>query len=102
MNTALPPARSSQTTTFAKRAFERHRWRVRSRPPDRKQEVMDSNIDQAKGRIKQAAADLTDDEELRREGKNDEAAGKAKGVVDDMKRKADDLIDRAKDTSNKY
>ena len=34
--------------------------------------------DQAKGRAKQAAGDLLDDDQLRREGKADEVAGKAK------------------------
>jgi uncharacterized protein YjbJ (UPF0337 family) len=38
--------------------------------------------DTAKGRVKQAAGDLTGDKELRREGRVDEAAGKAKRAVD--------------------
>jgi uncharacterized protein YjbJ (UPF0337 family) len=62
---------------------------------------MDSNLDQAKGRIKQAAADLTDDKDLKREGKNDEAAGKAKNVVADLKDKTDDLIDKVRDRAKK-
>lgn len=41
-----------------------------------------SNVDDAKGRVKRAAGDLTDDDELKREGKTDQAAGKAKGAVD--------------------
>jgi uncharacterized protein YjbJ (UPF0337 family) len=40
------------------------------------------NKDDAKGRIKKAAGDLTGDDDLKREGKADQAAGKAKGVVD--------------------
>ena len=39
-------------------------------------------MDQAKGRIKQAAGDLTDNDDLKREGKADETAGKVKGAVD--------------------
>ena len=58
---------------------------------------MGENIDQAKGRVKQAAGDLTDDKDLKREGKADEAGGKAKGVVNDIKDKADDALDSVKD-----
>jgi uncharacterized protein YjbJ (UPF0337 family) len=56
-----------------------------------------SDFEQAKGKIKQAAGDLTDDDELRREGKADESAGKAKEKLADVKDKADDLVDRVKD-----
>ncbi|HSB86379.1 MAG TPA: CsbD family protein [Ilumatobacteraceae bacterium] len=62
---------------------------------------MGSNIDQAKGRIKQAAGDLTDDRDLKNEGKADEAAGKAKEAVEKMGDKADDLIDRTRDKFDK-
>ena len=54
---------------------------------------MDNNLDQAKGRIKQAAGDLTDNDDLKREGEVDEKAGKVKEFMD----KADDLVDRARD-----
>jgi uncharacterized protein YjbJ (UPF0337 family) len=54
---------------------------------------MSTNADQAKGRIKQAVGDLTDDKDLKREGKADETAGKAKQVVKSVKDKADDAID---------
>ncbi len=40
------------------------------------------NLDEAKGRAKQAVGQLTGDEELEREGETDEAAGKVKEVVD--------------------
>jgi uncharacterized protein YjbJ (UPF0337 family) len=43
---------------------------------------MDKDLDQAKGRIKQAAGDLTDNEKLKKEGK------------------ADDMVDRARDRVN--
>jgi len=55
---------------------------------------MDKDLDQAKGRIKQAAGDLTDNEKLKREGKLDESAGKAKEVLEDAKDKGDDLIEQ--------
>lgn len=40
--------------------------------------------DKAKGRVKKAIGDLTDDERLRREGKGDEVAGKVKDTVGDV------------------
>jgi len=46
------------------------------------------------GRAKQAAGDLTDDDELQREGKRDELAGKAKDAVDKAKDKAEEVIDK--------
>jgi len=55
------------------------------------------NLDQAKGRAKQAVGDLTGDDDLRREGKVDEGAGKAKDKLDDMKDKAENVIDKVKD-----
>lgn len=48
---------------------------------------MAGESDEAKGRIKQAAGDLTDDDDLKREGKVDEMAGKAKDAVEDVKDK---------------
>ena len=62
---------------------------------------MDSNVDQAKGRIKQAAGDLTGDRDLENEGKADEAEGKAKEFVDKMRDKAEDLIDKTRDKFDK-
>lgn len=43
--------------------------------------------DQAKGRIKQAVGDLTDDKDMKNEGKVDETAGKVKEGVDKIKDK---------------
>jgi len=57
---------------------------------------MGGEQDQAKGRIKQAVGDLADDEEMKREGKADEAAGKAKDAVDQLKKKTDEAIDSVK------
>lgn len=57
---------------------------------------MDERIDEAKGRVKEAAGDLTDDKDLKREGKMDQAGAtvkrKADEVVDKTKEKVDDLI----------
>jgi uncharacterized protein YjbJ (UPF0337 family) len=50
----------------------------------------DGTIDKAKGRIKEAAGVLTDDEALRQEGKIDQAAGS-------VKEKAGKAVDAVKD-----
>lgn len=53
--------------------------------------------DELKGRAKEAAGDLTEDEELEAEGKTDKAAGKVKQGLDDAKRKGEETVDKAKD-----
>lgn len=55
---------------------------------------MGENIDEAKGRVKEAAGDLTDDQELKNEGKVDRA-------VSDVKDKIDDVADKVKDAVGK-
>lgn len=56
-----------------------------------------TNADDIKGRVKEAAGDLTGNEDLQREGKADQLAGKAKELVDDVKEKVEDAIDSVKD-----
>lgn len=58
---------------------------------------MSGEADQAKGRIKQAAGDLTDDQDLKNEGRTDEAAGKVKDAIGDAKDKANDVVDSVRD-----
>jgi uncharacterized protein YjbJ (UPF0337 family) len=58
---------------------------------------MDSNTDDLKGRAKEAVGDLTDNEDLKREGQADRAGGKAKQVIDSLGEKAKDLVDDIKD-----
>jgi uncharacterized protein YjbJ (UPF0337 family) len=58
---------------------------------------MGENLDQAKGRVKQAAGDLTGDQDLKDEGKMDEMGGKVKEKLDDVKDKAHDAVDAVKD-----
>jgi uncharacterized protein YjbJ (UPF0337 family) len=48
--------------------------------------------DEAKGRVKEAAGDLTGDKDLQREGKTDQAAGKAKDAVDKTADKVKDAL----------
>ena len=60
-----------------------------------------SNIDEAKGRVKQAAGDLTDNDDLKQSGKMDEAAGKVKDAMSTVKDKFDDAVDAVKDKLDK-
>ncbi len=49
-----------------------------------------SSTDDAKGRVKEAVGDLTDDDNLKREGQIDRATGKVKETVDDAAGKVKD------------
>jgi|FLYK01.1.fsa_nt_gi uncharacterized protein YjbJ (UPF0337 family)/anti-sigma regulatory factor (Ser/Thr protein kinase) len=73
-----------------------HARRAAGGPPDepgREGTAMtEERIEEAKGRLKEAAGDLTDDERLEREGKADQAAAKVKG-------KAKEVVDKAKDAA---
>jgi uncharacterized protein YjbJ (UPF0337 family) len=53
-----------------------------------------ANFDELKGRVKEAAGDLTDDEDLEREGKVDQATGTVKEKVDDFSDKVKDVVNR--------
>ncbi len=59
------------------------------------------NTDDIKGRVKEAAGDLTDNDRLKREGKTDQAAGKVKEVAEDAKDKVADAVDAVKDKVNR-
>ncbi|MDP9464554.1 MAG: CsbD family protein [Actinomycetota bacterium] len=63
---------------------------------------MTSNqADEAKGRIKEAAGALTDNDDLKREGKRDQAASTAKKVVDKAHDKIEQGIDAVRDKVDK-
>ena len=48
--------------------------------------------DEAKGRVKEAAGNLTGDKDLKNEGKVDQAGGKAKDGVEKLTDKVKDLM----------
>ena len=58
---------------------------------------MAGQMDKAKGRVKEAAGDLTDDKDLQTEGKADRAGGEVKEKVEQAKDKVEGLVDKAKD-----
>ncbi|MBA2283275.1 MAG: CsbD family protein [Actinomycetota bacterium] len=49
-------------------------------------------IDDVKGRVKEAVGDATDNKDLEREGKTDQAADKVKGAVNDVKDKVENVV----------
>ncbi|GJM39550.1 MAG: hypothetical protein DHS20C19_29170 [Acidimicrobiales bacterium] len=61
---------------------------------------MSGEKDKITGRVKQAAGDLTGDEELEAEGELDEFAGKVKDAVDDVGDKVRDGIDKIRKKFN--
>jgi len=55
---------------------------------------MSGEGDQAKGRVKRAVGDLTDDKDLKREGKVDRASGSVKDKVGDAADSVKDTLKR--------
>ena len=51
-----------------------------------------SNTDEAKGRLKEAVGDLTNDNDLKQEGKVDRAEGAAKDTIDKAGDKVKDAV----------
>ena len=56
----------------------------------------DGAFDDGKGRIKEAAGDLTGDKDLQREGKVDQATGTVKDAVGDAADKVKDVVGKDK------
>ena len=63
---------------------------------------MGEKIDKAKGHAKEAAGDLTDNKDLEREGKMDQAGGAGKGAAERAKDKVDESVDAAKRHANDH
>jgi uncharacterized protein YjbJ (UPF0337 family) len=58
---------------------------------------MGENIDEAKGRAKQAAGDLADDDSLKNEGRVDRTVSDVKDKIDDVADKVKEKIGRDRD-----
>lgn len=58
--------------------------------------IMNMNSDQAKGKLKEAAGILTNNEKLENEGKEDQLAGDAKNAIQGVADKAEEVIDNVK------
>jgi len=57
----------------------------------------DGKVDQAKGRAKQAVGDLTGDEKMKAEGEIDEAEGKVEEAVGKVQRKTVAAVEKIRD-----
>ena len=64
---------------------------------DTKETSMSGEADKAVGRVKQAAGDLTNDQDLKNEGDAQESAGKIKDAIGDAADAARDAVDSLKD-----
>ena len=58
--------------------------------------MSDHKGEDMKGRLKQAAGDVTGDKDLQREGKFDQASAATKSAIDDVAEKAKSVIDPKK------
>ena len=56
--------------------------------------MANEKFEDLKGRAKEAAGDLTDDDDLKREGKIDQATAKVKDKVGDAADKVKDVVNR--------
>jgi uncharacterized protein YjbJ (UPF0337 family) len=59
------------------------------------------NPDDIKGRAKEAVGDLTNDKDLKNEGRADRASGKAKEFIDKAEDKAKEFVDDVRDKLHK-
>ncbi|HCZ8276010.1 TPA: CsbD family protein [Staphylococcus aureus] len=58
--------------------------------------MAEDKLDKVKGNIKETVGDATNNDNLEQEGKKDKTSGKAKEVVDNVKDKASDVVDKFK------
>lgn len=59
------------------------------------------NSDDLKGRAKEALGALTDDDDMKREGRNDQTAGKAKNAIEGAADKAREGVDKVREKLNR-
>ena len=58
--------------------------------------MAEDKLEQVKGNIKETVGDATNNDNLEQECKKDKASGKAKEVIDNVKDKASDVVDKFK------
>ncbi len=61
---------------------------------------MDGKLDDVKGRAKEAAGSITNDQSLKNEGKADKASGKIKEKLEGAKDWMEDKVDSVKEKSH--
>jgi uncharacterized protein YjbJ (UPF0337 family) len=92
-STVAPTSRAEFACTKRRADHE-----VQPLDPEDHMSELGNKAEQVKGKLKEAAGDVTDDDSLRNEGKADHASGKAKEKVGDLKDKAEQTIESVKDT----
>src|SRR5829696_9052418 len=97
----MSPARRNARRSIAAdptRRMPRRRPGYGPRTTPREEMVMgDDRVQDLKGRAKEAAGDLTGDEDLESKGQTDQAKAGVKGKVGDVKEKAGDVVEGVKD-----
>jgi uncharacterized protein YjbJ (UPF0337 family) len=63
----------------------------------RQETTMGSEIDDMKGRAKEAMGDLTEDDDLKREGKADQLGAEVKEKAETAKNKVEETVDNVKE-----
>jgi uncharacterized protein YjbJ (UPF0337 family) len=58
---------------------------------------VEGKMDKGKGRVKEAAGDLTDNDSLKKEGRADRVGGSVKEKAGDAVDKVEETVDRVKD-----
>lgn len=58
--------------------------------------MAEDKLEQVKGNIKETVGDATNNDNLEQKGKKDKASGKVKEVIDNVKDKASDVVDKFK------
>lgn len=66
-------------------------------PGNERRMAMSGKVDQVKGRIKEAAGVLTDDESLKREGQLDQVVGQVKETAARVAEKVKEKVEKAAD-----
>ena len=61
----------------------------------------EGTVDNLKGKAKEKIGEVTNDEDLEREGKTDQAAGNVKNKIGNVKETAEDAVDKVKDKLHK-
>ena len=69
---------------------------AKRQPPPERTEMTDGNVDEEKGRAKEAAGAVADDKALKREGKADQAESSVKSAADRAAEKVKSIFGRSR------
>ena len=94
-NTYLQVCSSSPDGVVGQQVWSRH-------APGISTGMNNSKMDKLKGRVKEAAGDLTNSDELKKEGRTDQKAGDAKAKINDVADKARNAVDKVRDKITRH